>query len=255
MTDLKNRAHTLRGLHRSGDPLVLVNAWDTASAVAVASLGGRAIGTSSAGMAASLGIADAPDAPLDTVFAAIGRITRAVEVPVTADLFDGYGLAGDELVDHLLAAGAVGCNIEDSDHAHPGRLLEADTVADRLASVRAAASKTGVEIVLNARIDCLLHMTDREAALAEIVERARRYVDAGADCVFPVGVTPPELARTIVDAVRAPVNAGWSPGVELSELVAAGVQRISVGPQAQRFAIAALGDFAGPLLDPSRPQV
>src|SRR5439155_25069217 len=124
------------------------------SAIAVAALGGRAIGTSSAGMAASLGIPDAPDAPLDTVFAAISRIARAVDVPVTADLFDGYGLGGDELVDRLLAAGAVGCNIEDSDHAHPGRLLDADTVADRLQSVRAAASKAGVEIVVHARIDC-----------------------------------------------------------------------------------------------------
>jgi 2-methylisocitrate lyase-like PEP mutase family enzyme len=251
MTDLKNEAQTLRDLHRSGDPLVLVNAWDAASAVAVVALGGQAIGTSSAAMAASLGVADAPDAPLDTIFAAMTRITRAVDVPVTADLFDGYGLGGDELVGRLLAAGAVGCNIEDSDHAHPGRLLEADTVTDRLRSVREAASKTGVEIVLNARIDCLLHMTDREGAFAEIVERARRYIDAGADCVFPVGVTDPDVARTIVDAVRAPVNGGWSPGVELSALVAAGVQRISLGPQAQRFAMAALDDFARPLLDPS----
>jgi 2-methylisocitrate lyase-like PEP mutase family enzyme len=252
MTDLTDQAQALRDLHRTGDPLVLVNAWDAASAVAVVALGGRAIGTSSAGMAASLGIPDAPDAPVDTVFAAVSRIARAVDVPVSADLFDGYGLGGDELVDRLLAAGAVGCNIEDSDHAHPGRLLDANMVTDRLRSVRAAASKAGVAIVVNARIDCLLHMTDREAAFAEIVDRARRYLDAGADCVFPVGVTDPDVARTIVDAVHAPVNAGWTPGAALSALVAAGVQRISVGPQAQRFAIAALDEFARPLLDPSR---
>jgi 2-methylisocitrate lyase-like PEP mutase family enzyme len=251
MTDLTNHAHALRDLHRPGDPLVLVNAWDTASAVAVAALGGRAIGTSSAGMAASLGIPDAPDAPLDTVFAAISRIARTVDVPLTADLFDGYGLSGDELVDRLLAAGAVGCNIEDSDHTQPGRLLDVATVTDRLRSVRSSASKTGVEIVLNARIDCLLHMTDREAGIAEIVDRGRRYLDAGADCVFPVGVTDADEARTIVDALRAPVNAGWRPGTDLSALVAAGVQRISVGPQAQHFAISALDEFARPLLEPA----
>jgi 2-methylisocitrate lyase-like PEP mutase family enzyme len=251
VTDLTNRARTLRDLHRAGDPLVLVNAWDAASAIEVVALGGRAVGTSSAGMAASLGIPDAPDAPVDTIFAAISRIAHAVDVPLTADLFDGYGLSGDELVGRLLEAGAVGCNIEDSDHARPGRLLGADTVTERLSAVRAAASRAGVEVVLNARLDCLLHMTDRDEAVAEIIDRGRRYIDAGADCVFPVGVTDPDLARTIVDAVRAPVNAGWRAGVELSGLVAAGVQRISVGPQAQRFTIAALDDFARTLLTPT----
>jgi 2-methylisocitrate lyase-like PEP mutase family enzyme len=253
MPDLTSRAQQLRDLHRTGDPLVLVNAWDAASAVAVVELGGRAIGTSSAAMAASLGLPDAPDAPVDTIFDAIGRMAAAVDVPVTADLFDGYGLSGDELVDRLLAAGAVGCNIEDSDHANPGRLLDPDTVATRLSAVRAAASRAGVDVVLNARVDCLLNMEASEAAVSEIVDRGRRYLEAGADCVFPMRLTDPELARQIVDRVDAPVNAGWSPGRPRAELVAAGVQRISVGPQAHRFTLAALGDFARGLIERPSP--
>src|SRR5688572_1437087 len=90
--DLANAAAALRSLHRPGDPLVLVNVWDAASAHRVAGAGAAAIGTSSAAIAASLGVPDGPDSPVDAVFAAIARIAGAVDLPVTADLLDGYGL-------------------------------------------------------------------------------------------------------------------------------------------------------------------
>jgi 2-methylisocitrate lyase-like PEP mutase family enzyme len=248
MTELQRRAGELRDLHRPGDPLVLVNAWDAASATAVAAIGARAIGTSSAAMAASLGVPDGRDAPLDAVFDAVARIVNAVDVPVTADLLDGYGLGGDALVDRLLTAGAVGCNIEDSDHLHPGLLLDAEVVATRLSDVRAAASRAGVDVVLNARIDCLLHVSDPAEGITEVVERGRCYIEAGADCVFPVRLTDPRLARAVVDGVGGRVNAGWSPVGSIVDLIAAGVHRVSVGPQAHRSTLAALDDFARPLI-------
>ena len=99
---------------------MLVNAWDVASARRVEVAGGRAVGTSSAAVADALGLPDNPGAPVDQMFAAIARMAGAVEVPVTADLLDGYGLDPGALVEHLLAAGAVGLNLEDSDHASPG---------------------------------------------------------------------------------------------------------------------------------------
>ncbi|HZP28191.1 MAG TPA: isocitrate lyase/phosphoenolpyruvate mutase family protein [Acidimicrobiia bacterium] len=250
-TDLAERAATLLDLHRPGDPLVLVNAWDVASATTVVAAGARAVGTSSAAMAAVLGIPDAPEAPLDTIFAAIARITHAVDVPVTADLFDGYGLPAGELVDRLLEAGAVGCNLEDSDHARGSGLLDPGVVGARLHAVRDAATRAGVPVVLNARIDCLLHTDDRAAALAEIVDRARRYLDAGADCVFPVRLADPDDVRTVVGAVGAAVNASWTPAVALPALAAAGARRVSMGPQAHARTLATLDQFARPLLAPA----
>ena len=105
--DLPNAASELRSLHRRGEPLVLVNVWDAASAARVAAVGARAVATSSAAIAASLGVPDDPSAPVDDMFAAVRRIAAAVDLPVTADLLDGYGLDPDDLVDRLLAAGGT----------------------------------------------------------------------------------------------------------------------------------------------------
>lgn len=251
MTDLNRLASSLRGFHRTGDPLVLVNAWDAASAQHVEAIGGRAIGTSSAAIAASLGIPDAPSA-VDAIFEMVARIAAAVDVPVTADLLDGYGLEAEEIVKRLLATGAVGCNLEDSDHARPGHLVEATAVATMLADVRAAAQRAGVDIVINARIDTLLTAEANGSsdvdARTDIVSRAKLYIEAGADCVYPVRLVDPRLAKEIVDQVGAFVNANWAPNVSIPDLAAAGVHRISIGPQAHSVTLGALDEFAMQLL-------
>lgn len=244
---LTTAAERLRSLHRRGDPLVLVNAWDAASAQRVVAAGGRAVATTSVAIAASLGMPDDPSAPVDDIFAAIRRISSAVEVPVTADLLDGYGLDPAELVDRLLAAGAVGCNLEDSDHARPGTLLDPAGVAERLAAVRAAATRAGVDIVINARIDAYLH--HGPDATPDVLDRARRYLDAGADCVYPVRLTDPDTARHLVERLDAPVNANPAGPAAVAALAAAGVSRISVGPQAFFRAFGSLDEFAAALLD------
>jgi 2-methylisocitrate lyase-like PEP mutase family enzyme len=250
--ELAPAADRLRALHRPGDPLVLVNAWDVASAQRVAAAGAPAIGTSSVAMAASLGIADDPSAPTDVVFAALARLTAAVTVPVTADLLDGYGLAPADLVARLLASGAVGCNLEDSDHARPGTLVDPEVAAARLAAVRSAAQERGVAVVLNARIDANLYADPAAPGTwDDIVRRARRYVDAGADCVYPIRLTDPGLVARLVDAVAAPVNANLAPGVEVADLAAAGASRISIGPRAHHAALAALDQLAAQLLTPA----
>ena len=252
---LAAQAEELRALHRRGDPLVLVNAWDAASAALVAQAGGRAIGTSSAAIAASLGLPDDPTTPIPAVFEAIARIAGAVTVPVTADLLDGYGLAANELVDRLLGAGAVGCNLEDSDHAHPGRLLDPAVAAARLTAVRSAAQRAGVDVVINARIDTTLHDNDGDPAAtwADIVRRARLYLDAGADCVFPFGMTDPKAVVALVEEVDAPVNASLAPGAATTDVAAAGASRVSIGPRAHRVALAALDTLASNLLTPNSP--
>jgi 2-methylisocitrate lyase-like PEP mutase family enzyme len=248
-SDLATAATLLRSLHRRGEPLVLVNAWDAASARTVVAAGGRAVGTSSAAIAASLGLPDDPTADVGEMFAAIARTATAVDVPVTADLLDGYGLDAGELVERLLGAGAVGANLEDADHAHPGRLLDPGEVAARIAAVRAAATAAGVDVVINARVDTLL--LDPAGGADDVVARGRRYLDAGADCVYPVGLTDPVVARDIVERLDAAINANLGGERTVADLAAAGISRISVGPTAFRTALAAVERFAAGLLGPA----
>jgi 2-methylisocitrate lyase-like PEP mutase family enzyme len=255
--DLSSAATLLRSLHRRGEPLLLVNAWDVASARAIVAAGAQVVATTSNAIAASLGLPDDATADVDATFAAIGRIAAAVDVPVTADVLDGYGLAAEELVARLVAAGAVGCNIEDSDHAHPGTLLDPDVVAERLAAVRAAAASAGVDLVVNARIDTFVH--GRPDGVPDVVARGRRYLAAGADCVYPIQLTDPAVAREIVDQLDAAVNAnlrGAGPAARtaVAELAAAGVSRISVGPQAYRAALATVERFATDILGAGSPE-
>lgn len=237
-------ADRLRSLHRRGDPLVLVNAWDVASAQRVAAAGGAAIGTSSVAVAGSLGLPDDRTTPVAAVFDAVRRIAGAVEAPVTADLLDGYGLTGDELVGRLLAAGAVGCNLEDSDHTGPGGQVPPEVHAERIAEVRAAAHRADVAIVVNARIDSYLH--HGPDATPDVLARARLYLDAGADCVYPVRLTDPATVAHLVERLDAPVNA--NPAGNVADLAAAGASRISIGPRGFHSALAALDDVAATLL-------
>jgi len=245
MADLASAASSLKSLHRRGNPLVLVNAWDVASARRVEAAGARAVATTSAAIAASLGLPDDRSAPVGPMFEAVQRIAGAVDVPVTADLLDGYGLEPAELVESLLSAGAVGCNLEDSDHSRPGSLVDPGVAAERLAAVRAAATEAGVPIVLNARIDAYLH--NGPGATPDVLDRARRYRDAGADCVYPVRLTDPAVVRALVEELDAPVNANAG-GAPVADLAAAGASRISIGPQGFFAALGALDRLAAELL-------
>jgi 2-methylisocitrate lyase-like PEP mutase family enzyme len=226
-----SKVEVFRALHRGrlpDDPLVLPGPWDAVSARTLEEAGFPALATPSAGIAASLGYEDGAT-PADEMFAAVARICRAVQVPVSADVEDGYGLAPKELVERLLEAGAVGCNLEDSHH---GVLQDARRHADWLAQVRHAA---GDELFVNARVDTFSHGDgDPERA----IERAALYVAAGADCVYPIGA-PPDVLPLLRSAIQGPINVyarlgegGPSP-TELGEL---GATRVTFGPTLQRWA-------------------
>ncbi|MEU0032533.1 MULTISPECIES: isocitrate lyase/phosphoenolpyruvate mutase family protein [unclassified Streptomyces] len=227
---------TFRALHHGrapGDPLVLPGPWDAVSARVCADAGFPALATPSAGVAASLGYADGAT-PADEMFAAVARIARAVDVPVSADVEGGYGLAPGELVERLLAAGVVGCNLEDSEG---GVLKDPARHADWLAEVRAAA---GDRLFVNARVDVFAHGDgDPERAL----ERAALYVAAGADCVYPIGA-PVGVLPLLRAGVQGPVNVLASPdGSSLTDLGERGATRITFGPGVQRRAAEALRRF------------
>ncbi|HEX5465949.1 MAG TPA: isocitrate lyase/phosphoenolpyruvate mutase family protein [Candidatus Limnocylindrales bacterium] len=223
-------AQRLRAAHRAGQPLILPNAWDAASARAVADAGFAAVATSSSAMTAALGFEDGDVAPADEMFAAATRVARAVDLPVTIDAEAGYGLRPDELVARLVAAGAAGCNLEDSDH-RAGGLRDPDAQAAWLAEVRAAAARAGVPVVINARIDVhLRRYGPEEERLAAAVRRGRAYLAAGADCVYPIMVTDEPTIRGLVEGIGGPVNILFrSAGPSLARLAELGVARVSFG--------------------------
>jgi 2-methylisocitrate lyase-like PEP mutase family enzyme len=229
--DLDEAAARLRSLHSGPEPLVLPNVWDGATARWVAEAGFPAIATTSSGMSASLGWADGERTPVDEMFSAIGRIARCTELPLTADIESGYGLSPQDVVKRLLASGAVGCNLEDTDHSAGGQTLrDATAQAERLAAVKHAARSAGVDIVVNARVDVFLRPAGTDASpVEEAVRRGRLYLEAGADCIFPIGVPDEAAIATLVADIRGPINviAGFrgAPGVRrLGEL---GVRRVS----------------------------
>ncbi|MFJ4096550.1 isocitrate lyase/phosphoenolpyruvate mutase family protein [Kitasatospora sp. NPDC089913] len=237
----REKARSLRELHRPGDPLVLANVWDATSARLVAAAGARALATASASVSWTLGSPDGEGADRSRVLAQTELIVRAAgPLPVTADLESGFagtaaGVGGT--VEALLATGAVGVNLEDG-----GRPVA--EAAERIAAARAAADAAGVPLFVNGRTDVFLHAggtADPAELLDEAVARLRAYVEAGADGVFAPGVSDPAVIAALVGAVPAPLNVLAGPGARsVPELAALGVARISLGPGLAKAAYAAV---------------
>jgi 2-methylisocitrate lyase-like PEP mutase family enzyme len=217
-----SRSELLRSLHVPGDPLVLPNAWDVASARAVVAAGFPVVATTSAGVAAVLGYEDHEGAPGEEMLGAAARIVNAVDVPVTVDAEAGYGLEPAELVAELQRIGAAGCNLEDTDHAG-GELRDSSAHADWLRAVRGASS----DLVINARIDVFLRGAGE---LTEALERAELYFEAGADCVYPIALADRDGIAEFVSGAGGPVNILASPRApSIDDLAELGVARVSYG--------------------------
>ena len=246
MNDLRSGAADLRARHFTAEPLILTTVWDAVSARAVADAGHPVLATSSAAIAASLGSGDHEQMSAEEAFAAVARIVRAVEVPVSADMEAGYGLPPREFVDRLLEAGAVGCNLEDSDYHGPGGLADADRQADYIAAVSEAARASGVEIVLNARVDVYLQSDFPPAARAdEVLRRGRSYLAAGATCIYPIGLVDQGETIRLAEEMGGPLNVWLRPdSPSLDTLRNIGVARISTASALQRHVASCIADFA-----------
>src|SRR5256885_10593052 len=224
-TDLQSRCEALRSLQRPGDPLLLPNAWDVATARAVVAAGFPVVATTSGGVAATLGYEDHEGAPGDEMLAAAARIASGVDVPVTVDAEAGYGMDPAGLVAALRSAGAAGCNLEDTDHA-TGRLRDPDRHAEWLRAVREAASAQDYGLVINARIDVFLRPflggagDGTQAELVpEALRRADAYFEAGVDCVYPILLWETDALRRFTSEGSGPVNVVRLPrGLSLSQL-------------------------------------
>jgi 2-methylisocitrate lyase-like PEP mutase family enzyme len=229
---MKTKTEKLRSLHHGPEVLVLPNAWDCASARIFEKLGYPAIATTSAGVSFSLGYADGQNIPAKEMLAAVARIARCVDVPVTADLEGGYGDIS-ETATALLESGAVGLNLEDILGHGPESIASIDEQVSRIAAVR----QTGV--VVNARTDLyLMQIGDDAKRFDRACDRLKAYRDAGADCLFIPGITSEDLIARFVEALQFPINilavAGTPPIARLKEL---GVARVSVGSGMMRSAM------------------
>ncbi|MBB2913699.1 2-methylisocitrate lyase-like PEP mutase family enzyme [Streptosporangium becharense] len=247
-------AAALRALHVPGRPLVLPNVWDAASARAVEAAGFPVVATGSDAVAAALGYDDGEWTPAGEMLAAIARISRAVALPVTADVERGYGLEPAELVARLAEAGAAGCNLEDSD-PRTGEMIDVAEQAAFLGAVRAAADDAGLDLVINARVDTYMNGSgDSGERLTESVRRGRRYLEAGADCVYPIMATEPETISALAEGIGGPVNVLFRPGMpSLEELAELGVARVSFGPGLHRAALAHTGLLLSAIRDGRDP--
>jgi 2-methylisocitrate lyase-like PEP mutase family enzyme len=241
------KALRLLELHHAPDPLVLVNAWDAASARIVELAGFPAVASTSAGVALALGYADGQHVPWSEMVAAIKRIADAVQVPVSADIEAGFAAGVPQLeraIEAVIGAGAVGVNLEDAlpDHGDHGALYPAPEQVARIQAARRAGEKLGIHLVINARTDAYLQKSmEKQQAFQNALDRGKEYLQAGADCIFVLGLSNSEIIRAAVEYLRAPVNVLATTGVpSIQELKTLGVKRISMGSGPMRAAMGLL---------------
>src|SRR5256885_3662606 len=235
MPALLEKAKALRALHQGPRLLVLANVWDCASARIVAKAGFPALATSSAAVAAVYGHPDGQRISRDEMIEMVGRIARSVPLPVSADVEAGYGDTTDaaaQTARAVLAAGAVGINLEDA--GSDGRLFPLEA---QVARIRAARSAAG-PLVINARTDVFgVEDVPAPERMPEAIRRANAYLAAGADCAFVPWVVDPERIAALVREIRGPLNVLISPkSPPIGELERLGVRPASVGSGIARAA-------------------
>ncbi len=234
----KAKAEVFLELHHGEEILVLLNSWDPGSSRLVEACGFKAVATTSMGIAASLGHPDCEVVRLPEVLERVRAIVDAVQVPVTVDFEAGYGGSADEVVDSVakvIAAGAVGINIEDSIELSPVLVGETE-FCERISAIRALSDSLGFHLVINARTDTFYTSSaSRREKLFESIRRGNSYREAGADCVFVQPVWDRETISTLVKEIHAPVNILANPGIgagmppSVRELQDLGVARVSLG--------------------------
>ena len=250
---LKAKADAFRNMHHAPPLLVLPNAWDAVTARLFVQAGARAIATTSAGVAATLGYADGQNVPRELMMQAIARIANAVSVPVTADIESGYADSPKGLGESMRAvinAGAIGVNLEDATGDSSQPLFALEEQIGRIRAAREAADDVNIPVVINARTDVYLEKVGEPATrFAETVRRLNAYHQAGADCLFVPGITDMPTLTQLVQSVAGPLNVLAGPGMPpVADLQRIGIARLSVGSGIMRATFAVARDAADELL-------
>jgi 2-methylisocitrate lyase-like PEP mutase family enzyme len=244
MRSQTEKAQEFRALHDRKRTLVLPNAWDVPSARVFEDEGFPAVATSSAGLMVSLGYQDGQEMGIDELASAVGRIARVLSIPLSADAVAGFGETPSEVaraVGKLVAAGAIGVNIEDFVHATKS-MLPLESQLGKLRALKDLQKSSGIPFVINARTDAFRFAPgEQDARLDEAIRRGIAFRDAGADCVYPMGLVDSGSIAAYVQALDFPINVmvrkGLPPVAELQRL---GVARVSFGPSASYAAMGLL---------------
>lgn len=256
--DRKDATRLFKSLHARKGGFIMPNAWDAGSAAVLAAAGFPAIATTSAGIAFALakqdyGITSAALAvPRAEMFEHMRRIVQVVDVPVNADLEAGYGDSPEAVAETIamaIEAGLAGGNIEDKIPGRPA-LYDEGLAVERIAAARAAIDARGSAFVLTARSDAILQ--SGKAGVADGIRRSNRYREAGADCLYVPGASDLETVTDLVRAISGPINVVMGLGTTQGNahaLLAAGVQRISLGGSIARSALGFIRSCAEELRD------
>jgi len=235
-TTAEKRA-AFRAMHDSGC-FILPNPWDVGSAKYLASLGFKALATTSSGFAWSTGRAD-NHVTRETILAHLSAIVAATDLPVNADFENGFGSAPDEVAQSVtmgIATGVAGLSLEDSTGDAATPLMPIDAAAERIAAARRAIDRSGGDTLLIGRAEnFVVGVHD----LDDAIDRLKAYADAGADCLYAPGIKTREQIEAVVAAVAPkPVNVlvGSVSPFTLGDLAAMGVRRVSVGGALARSA-------------------
>jgi 2-methylisocitrate lyase-like PEP mutase family enzyme len=247
------KARLLRDLHRGPRAVVFPNVWDVTSARVVEEAGFPAVATTSAGIANELGYPDGQQISRDEMLQVVERIACAVHVPVTADMEAGYANTAAEMYDTtkaLIAAGAVGLNLEDSEEDE-SRLVDLSFQLEKIKALRNASDDFAVSLVMNARTDAYWWKGAQPATrMKETVHRANAFREAGADCIFVPGLRDLGDIKLFLRESPGPLNILAGPGVpSIPELETIGVRRVSIGSAGYRAAIGLMRKLAEHLRD------
>lgn len=253
LTEHNVKIKNFRDMHQAPNILVLPNAWDVASAHIFEQAGFHAIGTTSAGIAASLGYREPEKISRSEMMQAVKRIIDAVQLPVSVDIEAGYASTPEgvaETVKMMAIAGAVGVNLEDSPGMADQPLQDIQVQAERIKVARHAVTSINIPLVINARTDLYLFaIGDPNTRFDQVVLRANTYLNAGADCVFVPGIGDPKIIARLVNEIQGPINILANPGVpSIQDLQQLGVARVSLGSGPMRATLGLIRRIAQELL-------
>lgn len=246
-----------RSMHSLGNFFIIPNAWDVPSARIFEEAGFSSVATSSAGLLVSLGYRDGESIPKREFFKSVRRIARVLSIPLSVDIVSGFGRNIEEVAAsarEVIKAGAVGINIEDLDHRR-NRLFDPEEQSEKIMAIKSQAESLGIPFVINARTDAVSSSKkeNTESSLEDSITRSEKYMEAGADCVYPMGVTDYDSISHFVKSVNFPVNLMIRKGLpDIKTLKQLGVTRLSFGPAASYAALGLLWRIGKDILENER---